>query len=271
MGRHRGSSRHPLVLVAVLTVVAVLLAGGGAYAVWRAFDEPSPGEVAPTVTAGGGSSVGADAVETTGPGTTGPSSSTTSGSGTSGSSATGSSTSSGPSAEATAALQRCVTTVRAQESLAKAVAGSAANWQTHTDAQKRMEAGTFTAAQTAAAWARSKAKGPADLKAYATANAAVKQAGQGCADVDAKTAGSTLAAKASACAERSTRLAAIQAAGGKVQSEWSAHIAMMANKANTNKAAYHERWLKMVKDAGPTLTAYRTAAAAAAKAPACTA
>ncbi|NNM45880.1 hypothetical protein [Knoellia koreensis] len=266
MGRHRGSARHPLVLVAVLTVVAVLLAGGGAYAVWRAFDEPSPGEVAPTVTAGGGSSVGAESVETTGPGTTGPSSSTTSGSST-----TGSSTSSGPSAEATAALQRCVTTVRAQESLAKAVAGSAASWQTHTDAQRRMEAGTFTAAQTAAAWARSKARGPADLKAYATANAAVKQAGQGCADVDAKTAGSPLAAKASACAERSTRLAAVQAAGGKVQSEWSAHIAMMANKAHTNKAAYHERWLGMVKDAGPTLTAYRTAAAAAAKAPACTA
>jgi hypothetical protein len=236
-------------MIAAVVAAAFVLVGGGAYAVWRAQDASSPKPPAPSVTAGGGSSVGAGSVEP---------------------SAT-SSPSSGPSAEATAALQSCVTQVRAQESLAKAVGSAAANWKTHTDAQRRLEDGTYTAAQTAAAWARSKAKGPSDVKAYATANAGLKQAGTGCADVGSKTAGSELESQATACAKRSELLGAVASVGTKVQSQWSAHITMMANKAHADRAAYHQRWLKMVKDAGPTLAEFDDAADAAAKAPECSA
>ena len=44
---------------------------------------------------------------------------------------------------------------------------------------------------------------------------------------------------------------------------------MMAHKEHTERAAYLDRWVGMVDDAGPALTAYRAAAAALAKAPAC--
>ena len=73
------------------------------------------------------------------------------------------------------------------------------------------------------------------------------------------------------CATRSASLARVARTGAVVHEQWATHLAMMAHKEHTGAAAYLDRWAGMVKDAGPALSAYRAAAAALAKAPACAA
>lgn len=254
MARHRGKSRHPLTVLGAVAAAVLLVGGTGTYAVMKVASSPAAGHRGDATTS--------STTPATGRAAAAPSSTT-------GSPTT--STPTGPPAAATSALQDCVTTVRAQEGVAKAAASSAAHWTTHTDAQRRYDAGTFTLAQTTAAWAASKAKGPADLRAFATAGAAAKQAAGGCGQVVARTKGTELAAKAAACSQRSTALAAVVSTGTKVNNQWSAHQTMMAHKAHTDGVAYRNRWLAMVRDAQPALAAYRAAVASAAKAPACSA
>jgi len=250
MTSHRGKPKYPLLPVVGMVAAVVLLAGAGTYAVVRAGDDPPAGAGSP------------------------PTPSTTrSGLASSGSSTApaATSTTTDRAASATAALTRCVETVRAQEAVARAAASSAANWTTHTDAQRRLDNGTNTLAETTAAWARSRVRGPGDVQAFATASAILKRASSGCGTVVGDTAGTAMAARGSACQQRSKLLATVVATGTTVNSQWSAHVTMMANKAHTDGAKYHDRWLEMVRDAGPALEAYRSAAAAAARAPACTA
>ena len=87
----------------------------------------------------------------------------------------------------------------------------------------------------------------------------------------AAAAGSSVQVTAQRCAARSAALAQVARTGAVVQQQWAAHLAMMSHKEHLSAAAYLDQWDGMVKDAGPALTAYRAAAAALSKAPACAA
>jgi hypothetical protein len=194
--------------------------------------------------------------------------------------ATTSAPASSPSASSTAgddalataqrALTACAATVAAREQLAHAAAASARDWGTHTGAQRKLDSGQWTVAQARAAWASSKARGPADLEQFDAARAAVAAADSGaCRAAVADTASTSLAGKGKDCAARDTALAAVGSAGSVLNGQWAAHQKMMAAKAHTSQGAYHDRWVTMVVTSQAPLKRYATAAAALDRAPTC--
>ena len=257
-------------------LLAAALAVGVGYAAMNRGDAGAPTSGAAATTSSSSSTSSGGSSPTSGtPSTSAAGSSDTASAGGAVSAATPGSTSTSPTtpasvdAPAAAALASCTTTVRAQQGLARAAAASARDWGLHTDAQRKFDSGVFTAAQTKAQWAASKARGPADLAAYERAAKAVQRAGDGCRKVSVAVAGSPVEATAKRCAKRSTVLARVARTGGVVNRQWAAHLAMMAHKEHSGAAEYLDRWAGMVKDSGPALAAYRAAAAALAKAPAC--
>lgn len=252
VAQHRGEARHAGVLIAAGVVIAALGAGG-AYAVLR----------------GGDDSPGAVRTVTTTPSSGGSSSSTSTSTAQRESPSTTADPAAARAAEASRAMQACVATVRAQEDLATALAASARDWGLHTDAQRKFDNGSYTLKQTQAQWAASKARGPADLKAFTTATAQTKGTTGGCDGLVAATTGTEVASVATECQQRLAALAGAVKSGTTVHGQWAAHLTMMAAKAHTDGAAYHARWVGMVDDAGPALASYRSAAAALAKAPGC--
>jgi hypothetical protein len=143
----------------------------------------------------------------------------------------------------------------------------------HTDAQRKIDSGEWTVERAQSVWAQTQARGPADLEDVATAKAAVGRAdwATACRSITARTAKTSLAAKGKACAALDQALAAAASTGSVVHGQWAEHLEMMAAKPHTRAAAYHERWMSMVAAAPKPLKAYAAAAAALARAPACSA
>ena len=175
--------------------------------------------------------------------------------------------------KARSALTACAAGIAAREQLAGAAAASVRDWRMHVDAQLKLDSGTWTVTQAHAAWDRSKARGPADVQKFAAARKAVSAADSAtaCRSITAATASTTLAAKGKACATRERALASVAATGSEVNSQWAAHLKMMADKPHTQDAVYHDRWMSMVAGAQVPLKRYAAAAAALARAPACSA
>lgn len=162
----------------------------------------------------------------------------------------------------------CVAEVAAQDRLAKAVAGSAKHWRTHVDAQLRLDEGVQDGAATQAQWASSKLEGPGDVKAYDEAMEAVNETSGDCYQA-AQGEDSEDSSATDDCLTRLDGLKRVTRAGGAVHGEWSAHLRMMKNKAHTEGALYHDRWLGMVERAEPTLKTYDSAVEEIEQAPAC--
>ncbi|TQJ52256.1 hypothetical protein [Phycicoccus sp. SLBN-51] len=187
-------------------------------------------------------------------------------------SAASSSPTTGDAALATArrTLAACAATIAAREQLARAAAASARDWSTHTGAQRRLDSGQWTEAQAKAAWASSKAHGSADVKQFAAAEAAVEAAdSSACRAVVTRTASTSLAGKGTACAAREKALLSVASTGSVVNTQWAAHIKMMADRAHTSQGDYHDRWVTMVAEAEAPLKRYAAAAAALDRAPVC--
>ena len=170
-------------------------------------------------------------------------------------------------------LAECRAHLAAREQLAQAAAASARGWRTHTSAQLKLDAGEWTLAQAQAAWDASRARGTTDVQRFAAAARAVRT-GSGstaCRSVAADTASTELAAEGRSCAARDEALAAVGSAGALVNSQWAAHLTMMADKPHADAASYHDRWVAMVAQAQGPLQRYAAAAAALLRAPACAA
>jgi hypothetical protein len=174
-------------------------------------------------------------------------------------------------ARARSALSACADSIAARERLARAAAASARDWRTHVEAQLKLDRGTWTIAQAKAAWAASKARGPADVRQFAAAAAALRASDstRACRSVVADTASTGLASNGTQCAARDRALAAVSTTGEVVNAQWAAHIRMMADKPHTDSGAYHARWTTMVDESQAPLKRYAAAAAALARAPAC--
>lgn len=168
-------------------------------------------------------------------------------------------------------LDTCAAGIAAREQLARAAAASARDWRTHIEAQLRLDRGVWTVPQAKAAWAASKARGPADARRFSTAAAAVRtrNSASACRSVVADTASTALASNGARCAARDRALVAVSKTGGKVNAQWTAHLRMMADKPHTEADTYHDRWVTMVSEAQAPLKRYAAAAAALARAPAC--
>ncbi len=259
MGKHARTSTRRWRAATTGAGLVVLLAGAGAWAVLSNGGASADGAAGtPTGTPTSSATASIPASARSGPT---PSSSTSSGG--------AAPTTDSPLARAQASIQACAAHVAASERIARAAAASARDWGTHTGAQRKLDDGTYTLAQTKAAWASSKANGPGDLKEFAAAAAAAKGTSSGCLTVVEDTRGTGLADGGTDCDARSRALASVQTTGTKVNAQWAQHIAMMAAKAHTDGAAYHRRWMGMVEDSQTLLKGYQGAAKALAAAPAC--
>jgi hypothetical protein len=180
-------------------------------------------------------------------------------------------TSGAPGGSAARALSVCREAVAAREEVVRAASASARDWRLHTDAQRRLDDGAWTVARTRQVWAASKARGAADLQRFAAAaeRATAADAVGACRSVVRDTAGTDLTAAAERCLARDRALAAVVSAGTVVNGQWAAHVAMMADKAHTDAAAYHDRWVSMVREAGEPLRRYDVAVTALRRAPEC--
>jgi hypothetical protein len=228
----------------------VLVLGGAAtgWALIRSHDQ--------TATQRGGSG-GQSSSTTSPPATTSPSATTTT------------SPTTDAVAAAEAALAACAKEVKAGEAVAARAAVSAAHWTTHTNAQIRFDKHEYTLAQTKAAWAASKATGSQDVSGFRSADKAYAAVDGACAKASGPAAGTDLATRTSQCAARAAALARIERSGAVVNSQWAAHLVMMAHKDHYVTAAYRVKWEGMVRAAQPALSLYRSAAAGLAKAPSC--
>jgi hypothetical protein len=174
-------------------------------------------------------------------------------------------------AKAQRALASCRSGVTLRERLAEAADVTARDWKAHTDAQLALEQGKWSPAKAEAVWAKTKAHGSEDTERFLAAAAKVRE-GSGAADcssVVADTASTPLAEKGTQCAARVKALDVVASTGAVLNTQWAAHVEMMANKAHTNSAAYHDRWVTMVAQAQAPLKRYAKASEALSKAPAC--
>ena len=174
-------------------------------------------------------------------------------------------------AKAHRALASCRSGVTQRERLAEAAAVTARDWKAHTDAQRQLVRGTWSVAQAEAVWGKTKARGSQDTEQFLSAAAKVRE-GSGAADcgsVVADTASTPLAEKGTRCAARVKALGDVASTGAVLNAQWAAHVEMMANKAHTDHAAYHDRWVRMVAQAQVPLQRYAKASETLSKAPAC--
>lgn len=171
------------------------------------------------------------------------------------------------------ALASCRTGVVLRERLAQAAAATARNWRAHTEAQQKLEQGTWTPAKAEAVWDTTTARGSDDTKRFRTAAAAVRNGSKAtdCSSVAADTASTPLAKKGERCATRVKALAAAAASGAVLNTQWTAHLKMMADKPHTNDAEYHDRWVTMVAQAQAPLKRYAQASKTLSRTPACSA
>jgi hypothetical protein len=240
--------------VAVAAIVVVLIGSAVAWAVVRA--QPGPAESAAP-------EIAASTAATTAPARRGPTAPPMS---------TQTATAADPAlARARSALSACADSIAVRERLAQAAAASARDWRTHIEAQLKLDRGAWTIPQAKAAWAASKARGPADVRQFAAAAAAVRTSNstRACRSVVADTASTGLASNGTRCAARDRALAAVSTTGEVVNAQWAAHLTMMADKPHTDSDAYHARWMTMVAESQAPLERYAAAAAALARAPTC--
>ena len=248
VGKHTGRQKRRSGWVAATVVLVALLAAG---AVWVLVNAASD------VT-------GPVARPTTSPGTTG------SASGTAAASPTNSPTDS-RLAKAQRALASCRSGVTQRERLAEAAAVTARDWKAHTDAQRQLERGTWSVAKAEAVWDKTKARGSQDTKRFLSAAAKVREnsSAADCGSVVADTASTSLAEKGTRCAARVKALGVVASTGAVLNRQWAAHLEMMADKAHTNDAVYHDRWVTMVAQAQAPLQRYAKASETLSKAPTC--
>lgn len=173
-------------------------------------------------------------------------------------------------AVAQAAMSECRTALTAGETAAAAAKASAADWTTHTEAQRKLDSGSNTEEQTRAEWNASKAQGEKDVADFRAAQSTWETQKEKCASIVTMTAGGPMRTQAEACDSRAAAIAGAVAAGTPVNDQWAEHLDMMAHKEHTTTAEYRDRWRGMVEKAVPLLAEYTRAAEALAAAPACT-
>ena len=274
MGRHSTGGPRAAALAVAVTLVLVV----GSAVAWAVVVVGARPEVAsaPSGTTAPGTQASAGSQGTpasSGPASSGPATATdrTTAPGSQTSTSTPSTTTSTGTAAGRAgeALAGCARSLTVGDRLARAAAASARDWTIHTQAQVRLDKGTFTPAQAHAAWDASKARGPADVREFSAAAAAWSRARHGCEGVGAATRGTSLSGRGTACEARHAAVSPVVRTAGKVNAQWAAHLTMMAGKAHSDGASYHRRWLAMVRAAPPALDAYSAAAAGLTRAPRC--
>ncbi|HET7475891.1 MAG TPA: hypothetical protein VFJ97_07695 [Dermatophilaceae bacterium] len=260
-GKHRSESGdvgpRPGRLVVVGVVVLLLLIGGVVIVSSLARDDTTS-TAAPNLSA------------TTSPGPTTSASPSTTTTTTTTTTGTPAQSGTGSVGSVAALLSGCRAQVAALDRLRVAGAASYRDWNLHVRAQLGLEDGSMTFSEAKSQWADSKSRSAADLAGYAKADAAAKAVGTGCrALAQADLASSPDAAAARSCVARAAGLAPLLAAARTVNGDWAEHVNMMAHKGDTPSALYSRRWLAMVRDAGPALASYRSAAARLSSVPAC--
>lgn len=184
-----------------------------------------------------------------------------------GSASTSSSSSSSATPVAPAAFMACRMEVTRGDALAVASATVADDWEGHTSALTRLEAGRITQAEADAIWKRTKLAGPSDMKRYQAALTAYTRSKGACARMGALP--SAFAGAGAQCAQRANANSDVADKVAPVSAAWASHLTSMKSKADTSVTQYMAKWHQQVNGAPKILRAYRAAASTVHASPAC--
>lgn len=173
---------------------------------------------------------------------------------------------------AQAARSACVNEVSSADAVATALAASAKSWREHTTAQVKLDSGEYTREETLDQWAKSKARGPKDLRRYKQATKRARSTNRACETILPSAVDRT---DLRDCMTRLDTLTGVKTTGKKVHEQWSRHQKMMANKEDMTAEPsggnkYAHTWTRLVKDSRPALKKYDRAVDQLAEAPPCT-
>jgi len=171
--------------------------------------------------------------------------------------------------DAPEALAQCHARVAAGNEWAAVTAVSASNWKQHYTASVQYNAGEIILEQAEAEFAESKAQGDEDMDAVSAADAQYSDLEGACEDLSADDMPERWSQAAQECLDRAASIEDVVATGSEVNDDWSHHLEMMRNKADTDPEVYTERWRAMVEAAPATMEPYEAAASDLKNAPAC--
>ena len=166
-------------------------------------------------------------------------------------------------------LRACATSVRKTERAVRSASIGVSHWKSHVQARTDMLEGRISMSRMNEVWARTQAAGPRDQERFKKALRAHGQPSKcsrripGMSPADRKMAGH--------CVQRSRAATRALSSAEAAMKDWRLHLSNMAKFANNKMSASmaQGRWVKAWRNAPKNISAYRTARAALAKAPAC--
>jgi hypothetical protein len=236
----RAKVRPVRVIIALAVAAAVLV--GGAFAAWKFWPN--------TTTAGPQAESSTLAVESQAPSTaeSSPSPSETP-------------STDAASTAAAEALEACQATVRAADDVLKQGKTGVSHWIAHVRVQTDDLAGKLTTAERKERFAKTRVKGPGDLRRYNDALSAYEDLEGSCGKVQG--ADSVVAATLKKCNERSKAQQPVLKATAGGMKDWKAHIKFMQfNKEHPDPDAAGARqstWMKQYRAAPKNINAFKKA------------
>jgi len=235
----RRAKARPARVIIPLAVAAALLAGGS-LAAWKFWpDETTAGPQAASSTTAAESQAPSIAE----------------------SSPTPSATADPASAASEKALEACRAKVRAADEVLKKGETGVLHWIDHVQVQTDAFAGKLTDEERKTQFAKTRVKGPGDLKHYEDALEAYEDLEGSCDTVDG--AESTVAAALKKCNERSEAQQPVLKATDAGMDDWKAHVRFMQyNKEHPDPDAAADRqseWMKQYRGAPKNIKAFKKA------------
>jgi hypothetical protein len=177
------------------------------------------------------------------------------------SSPTPSATADPASAASAKALEACQAKVNAADKVLKEGETGVSNWMDHVQVQTDAFAGKLTDEERKTQFAKTRVKGPGDLKHYEDALEAYEDLEGSCDTVDG--AESTVAAALKKCNERSEAQQPVLKATDAGMDDWKAHVKFMQfNKEHPDPDAASKRqtsWMKQYNAAPKNIKAFKKA------------
>jgi hypothetical protein len=166
-------------------------------------------------------------------------------------------------------VRACATSLRTAERAIQVAGIGVHHWQDHVRARTDMLKGRISVKRMEAIWARTQAAGPRDQQRFKK----MLQARGEPTECSRRTPGMSPTARkvAAHCRQRSRAATRALSSAEAAMNDWKVHLANMAKFAHNKMSASmaQGRWVKAWRNAPKNISAYRTARAALAKAPAC--
>lgn len=150
-----------------------------------------------------------------------------------------------PTVEIPASAHACADAVSTGLTAVDAARAMVSGWAAHIQAMDDLQAGVNTQEQTAAIWTATREQGPADVSAFDAAREAYAPASPACSAFDIATMPADLRPAVESCQARAARTDSVLAAGQAAGADWASHLQAMADRraGNLDPHSAHLAWM----------------------------